>query len=335
MTIPQIAWCENDYQLDIALPEDRKTYKRIIDRAAEIGLTHILFAPRNSDVSSRANNTDPWGWEQLLWFGYGQRLRMGLWSPGDPLADSLQEMLDYFKLKGVKPVAYVYPILAFLAGTLPGGGSPPWIVTGTYMSGSLSAEPAVGLGSILRSNLANEEFIKWLPETMVDFAQQTGAGGFSFDLTYWEEGPFAMPVEMCACVYVQLGLCFLLVCVRTYIACMCTCVCDAIWLYMRDKMYSTVCMCELLMLPSTCDNNKHSLIPLTTHLITATTVRSTSRICVRAVGRLAPHSFATAHETRGESLRRVKVCGGQPASQPRMGGVDVGTGGHIRGASDV
>ena len=130
LAIPQIAWCENDYQLDIALPEDRKTYKRIIDRAAEIGLTHILFAPRNSDVSSRANNTDPWGWEQLLWFGYGQKLRMGLWSPGDPLADSLQEMLDYFKLKGVKPVAYVYPILAFLAGTLPGGGSPPWIVTG-------------------------------------------------------------------------------------------------------------------------------------------------------------------------------------------------------------
>ena len=28
------------------------------------------------------------------------------------------EMLDYFKAKGVKPIAYVYPILAFLAGTL-------------------------------------------------------------------------------------------------------------------------------------------------------------------------------------------------------------------------
>lgn len=41
-----IAWCENDYQLDIANAEDRETYKRIIDRAAEMGLTHILFAPR-------------------------------------------------------------------------------------------------------------------------------------------------------------------------------------------------------------------------------------------------------------------------------------------------
>ena len=64
-----IAWCENDYQLDIALAEDRAAYKRIIDRAAEMGLTHILFAPQNSDVTARANNTDPWGWEQLLWFG--------------------------------------------------------------------------------------------------------------------------------------------------------------------------------------------------------------------------------------------------------------------------
>jgi hypothetical protein len=65
-----IAWCENDYQLDISLAEDRETYKRIIDRAAEMGLSHILFAPRNSDISSDQNNTDPWGWEQLLWFGY-------------------------------------------------------------------------------------------------------------------------------------------------------------------------------------------------------------------------------------------------------------------------
>lgn len=201
-----IAWCENDYQLDISLPEDRAAYKRIIDRAADFGITHILFAPRNSDVSSAANNTDPWGWEQILWFGYGQQLRMGEWKPGDPLAASTQEMLDYFKLKGVKPVAYVYPILAFLAGTLPGGGSPPWIVQGTYMSTYMSGESTrdasatlptqsaaaagvgAGMGGVLRSNLANDDFIRWLPETMVEFAEQTGAGGFSFDLTYWEEG---------------------------------------------------------------------------------------------------------------------------------------------------
>ena len=30
------------------------------------------------------------------------------------------------------------------------------------------------LQGVLRSNLANEEFIEWLPETMVQFAEQTG-----------------------------------------------------------------------------------------------------------------------------------------------------------------
>eukprot|EP01052_Picozoa_sp_SAG31_P007708 SAG31_NODE_371_length_16628_cov_3.741943_16_plen_84_part_00 len=32
---------------------------------------------------------------------------MGQWKPGDPLAASTQEMLDYFKEKHIKPVAYV------------------------------------------------------------------------------------------------------------------------------------------------------------------------------------------------------------------------------------
>lgn len=92
----------------------------------------------------------------------------------------------------------MYPILAFLAHTLPGGGSPSWITQGTYMSSASNADvggdslvsslqgkepasPQLGEGGgVLRSNLANEEFIKWLPETMLAFAEQTGAGGFSF-----------------------------------------------------------------------------------------------------------------------------------------------------------
>jgi hypothetical protein len=38
-------------------------------------------------------------------FGMGQRLRLGLWKPGDALPASLTEMLDYMKSKAVKPVA--------------------------------------------------------------------------------------------------------------------------------------------------------------------------------------------------------------------------------------
>merc|ERR1712166_754016 len=127
-----IGWTENDFQLDIADEGNRTLYKRIIDRAAAFGITHLVFAPQNSDVSCMQNNTDAWKWEQVLWFGMGQRLRLGLWKPGDALPASLIEMLSYMQSAGVKPVAYVYPILAFLAGTYPGGTNPPWIVTGSY-----------------------------------------------------------------------------------------------------------------------------------------------------------------------------------------------------------
>ena len=208
-----IAWTENDFQLDIADLGNRTIYKRIIDRAADFGITHILFAPRNSDVSDRGNNTDAWGWEQILWFGMGQRLRLGLWEPGDPLPESLIEMLTYMKSKAVKPVAYVYPILAFLAGTVgcpkgegrcDSGTNPPWIVNGSYdlldrssagrpplsLRGEDSTKNEVGLGlgnGPMRASLAAPSLQKWLPDTMLAFAEQTGAGGFGFDYTYFEQ----------------------------------------------------------------------------------------------------------------------------------------------------
>ena len=64
----------------------------------------------------------------------------------------------------------------------PTGGSPPWIVQGTYMADQaselLQGVPYMAdqelLQGVLRSNLANEEFIEWLPETMAQFAEQTG-----------------------------------------------------------------------------------------------------------------------------------------------------------------
>jgi hypothetical protein len=51
-----------------------------------------IYAPPLAD-------TDAWGWEQILWFGMGQQLRLGLWEPGDTLPDSLIEMLTYMKEK--------------------------------------------------------------------------------------------------------------------------------------------------------------------------------------------------------------------------------------------
>ena len=93
------------------------------------------------------------------------------------------------------PPADVYPILAFLAGTLPGGRSPAWIVPGSYDMLSSPTRPPLPLDAHdspngpLRSNLASPEFQQWLTGAMVDFANATGAGGFSFDYTYFEENP--------------------------------------------------------------------------------------------------------------------------------------------------
>ena len=43
-----VAWDENDYQIDVGTEEGMTEYKRIIDRNAEFGVTHIVY-----DLSTR------------------------------------------------------------------------------------------------------------------------------------------------------------------------------------------------------------------------------------------------------------------------------------------
>ncbi len=76
-----IPWCENDYQIDVGTPEGVEEYKRIMDRAAELGVTHLLYTPANSQLSRLEDNADSWGWENVLWFGLGQKLRKGVGPP--------------------------------------------------------------------------------------------------------------------------------------------------------------------------------------------------------------------------------------------------------------
>ena len=45
-----VAWDENDYQIDLASPAGRTEYKRIIDRNAEFNVSHMVFGPTNSDL---------------------------------------------------------------------------------------------------------------------------------------------------------------------------------------------------------------------------------------------------------------------------------------------
>jgi hypothetical protein len=56
-----VPWCENDYQIDVANQEGWQEYKRIIDRAVELGCQYTLFTPANSDLSSPEENRDAWG----------------------------------------------------------------------------------------------------------------------------------------------------------------------------------------------------------------------------------------------------------------------------------
>lgn len=53
-----VAWDENDYQIDVGTEEGMTEYKRIIDRNAEFGVTHIVYEPFNSLRSSRKTATD-------------------------------------------------------------------------------------------------------------------------------------------------------------------------------------------------------------------------------------------------------------------------------------
>jgi len=159
-----VPWCENDYQIDVANQEGWEEYKRIIDRAVELGCQYTLFTPANSDLSSLEENRDAWGWENLLFFAMGQKIRKGEWDPiKDPIPSPLQKALDYAKSKNIKLVSYSYPSLPFMQ-------DPEWT---KWVAGKVGGYNGADTG--LRS------FQDWWIGKLVDFVKATGAGGFSFD----------------------------------------------------------------------------------------------------------------------------------------------------------
>jgi len=159
-----IPWCENDYQIDVGTPEGVEEYKRIMDRAAELGVTHLLYTPANSTLSKLEDNADNWGWENVLWFGLGQKLRKGEWDPRrDDIPAGLKTMLDYAASKNLKLMAYAYPSLPFLQ-------NPEW----TAWAGP-EAAPKASADTGLRS------FQDWWLDKLLGFMRATGASGYSFD----------------------------------------------------------------------------------------------------------------------------------------------------------
>ena len=156
-----VGWCANDYQIDIATPEGRAEYKRILDMAADVGAEHVLFAPANSEVARRSESSDDWKWEYVLWLGMGEKIRRNQWDPATgAIPDSVREMLDYAAAKHLGLLAYVYPILGFAQ-------NPAW----------LTANGA-------RANLGVRAFQDWLIAALEGFYRHTGITGYSFDHTF-------------------------------------------------------------------------------------------------------------------------------------------------------
>ena len=157
-----VGWCVNDYQIDIGTPEGRTEYKRIFDMATQLGAENVLFAPADSQVSNRSESRDDWGWEYLLWLGLGPKIRRAEFDPATgSLPAPVQEMLDYAGSRGLKLVAYVYPVMGFTQNK-------EWLVGAR--------------GN--RANLGIHSFQDWLIQALEDFHRRTGISGYSFDHTF-------------------------------------------------------------------------------------------------------------------------------------------------------
>ncbi len=159
-----VGWTLNDYQIDVAEPEGREEYRRIIDRAAEVGARHILYTPDHTGLNDLALNRDAWGWENLLWLNLGQKLRLGEWLPGrDPLPDDVVEMIEYADSQNIGLLAYVYP-------TMPWMEDPEWTA---WIDGPPGGYAGADTG--IRS------FQDWFIDLLVEFYEETGITGYSFD----------------------------------------------------------------------------------------------------------------------------------------------------------
>eukprot|EP00698_Gefionella_okellyi_P001369 TRINITY_DN11315_c0_g1_i1.p1 TRINITY_DN11315_c0_g1~~TRINITY_DN11315_c0_g1_i1.p1 ORF type:complete len:1142 (-),score=234.82 TRINITY_DN11315_c0_g1_i1:23-3307(-) len=161
-----VAWTENDYQIDIVNATSLAEYTRIVQRLAQIGVQHVLYGAANSAISSIGNGTDDWGWENVLWINEGERIRKNVWMPGrDAIQPSVQPLLMTAKQAGVQLIPYIYPILGFEQ-------NPDWL--GPAWGGHTYAK------------LQNRELQDFLVQTIADFTAAMGSGGAGFDYTvFW------------------------------------------------------------------------------------------------------------------------------------------------------
>ena len=163
----EVGWTLNDYQINVATPEGRAEYKRIVDISADLGMQSLVYAPANNELAQIKDDTDDWHWEHVLWLGLGQKIREGKWDPEtSPLPASITEMLDYAKSKQIGLLAYVYPSLPF-------SQNHAWLVIDPN-------KPA----NNTYATLASRQFQDFLIQQLMAFKRRTGIAGYSFDYTF-------------------------------------------------------------------------------------------------------------------------------------------------------
>jgi PAN domain len=168
ISLINIGWTENDYQIDIANSTQFVEYTRILTQLNRIGVTHLLYGGSDSSVSTKNNATDDWGWEEILWLDLGEDIREGYWTPGlSALPPTTLALINLANSLGVGLVPYVYPILGFSASVQ----ANQWL-------------RPVGNGKF-ESNLDNFDFQFYFTETLNTFITVSNSQGVGFDYTYF------------------------------------------------------------------------------------------------------------------------------------------------------
>ena len=110
----------------------------------------------------------------------------------DAVPPEIKEMVDYGLERGVKLMAYAYPVLPFMgegAEPIDGAG---WL----YRQHNGRGQPAVSNKNCTlcehRASLASVKFQDYLAKTLSAFVNATGIGGYAWDYTNYE-------VSMAAC----------------------------------------------------------------------------------------------------------------------------------------
>lgn len=181
----QVGWDSNDYQMDVANETEWAEYQRLLTIAAEMGITHTTFAPRNTKQSLRANATDAWQWEECLWLTLGEKIREGRWLPGrDPVPADIARFVAFAENLGIKFLAYAYPTLG-----LTGPGAFP-INEGWLFNKTFHPQPWQ-VKSNLAASLADPMYQDYFAKLLIDFMTTTGAGGYAWD--YGINGDWRQP----------------------------------------------------------------------------------------------------------------------------------------------